>query len=99
MRLFVRYFRKIDTHRLAILPLAYLAEQEDLLGQCLKDNGIDEIYRDIITLGIWPISCIRILRWYANTLAGRSKRRFGCASAICSIRRVGRASSWNVHLT
>ena len=48
----MRRFRKIDTHRLAILPLAYLAEQGDLSSQCRKHHGIDEKYRDVITLGI-----------------------------------------------
>jgi len=44
---------KLDTYRLAMLPLAYLAEQEELFEQCGKRRGVTEAYRDIFILGIW----------------------------------------------
>jgi len=44
---------KLDTYRLAMLPLAYLAEQEELFEQCGKRRGVNEAYRDIFILGIW----------------------------------------------
>jgi len=46
-------YREIDPEQLAKLPMAYLAEQQDLFERCRTEGGVDEAYREIFTVGVW----------------------------------------------
>lgn len=55
-------FAEIDVQRLARLPLAYLAEQEELFNHCCRQGDVDERYRDIFILGVWAYQLHTYLR-------------------------------------
>jgi hypothetical protein len=44
---------KVDTYRLAVLPIAYLGEQQDPFDCCRAEGVIDESYRDVFSTGVW----------------------------------------------
>ncbi|MEA2081111.1 MAG: hypothetical protein U9P00_14930 [Pseudomonadota bacterium] len=44
---------KVDTYRLAVLPIAYLGEQQDPFDCCRAEGAIDESYRDVFSTGVW----------------------------------------------
>ena len=44
---------KVDTYRLAVLPIAYLGEQNDPFDCCRAEGAIDESYRDVFSTGVW----------------------------------------------
>jgi len=44
---------KVDTYRLAVLPIAYLGEQQDPFDRCRAEGAIEESYRDVFATGIW----------------------------------------------
>lgn len=43
----------MDTYRLAVLPIAYLGEQQDPFDCCRADGAIDESYRNVFSTGVW----------------------------------------------
>lgn len=43
---------KVDTYRLALLPIAYLGEQQDPFDRCRSEAAIDESYRNIFSTGV-----------------------------------------------
>jgi len=44
---------QVDTYRLAVLPIAYLGEQQDPFDSCRAEGAIDESYRDVFSTGVW----------------------------------------------
>jgi hypothetical protein len=43
----------VDTYRLAVLPIVYLAEQQDPFGLSRQEAALDEGYRDVFQAGAW----------------------------------------------
>jgi hypothetical protein len=43
---------KLDTYRLAVLPIAYLGEQQDPFDRCRAEGAIDECYRNVVSMGV-----------------------------------------------
>jgi hypothetical protein len=44
---------RVDTYRLAVLPIAYLGEQQQPFEQSRQDGALDESYRDVFHTGAW----------------------------------------------
>lgn len=44
---------KVDTYRLAVLPIAYLGERPDPFDCCRRNGTIDESYRSVFSTGLW----------------------------------------------
>jgi hypothetical protein len=43
----------LDSYRLAVLPIAYLGEQQDPFDRCRAEGAIDECYRNVFSMGVW----------------------------------------------
>jgi len=67
---------KVDTHRLAVLPIAYLGEQQDPFDCCREEGAIDESYRDVFSTGI------RLYALYSYMLLVREKLGDKTADAV-----------------
>lgn len=59
-------------HRLAWLPIVFLTEQGSVFEQYVKDEYIEEAYRDVTTTSLWV--------YLLNTYHGLVRRRFGSAT-------------------
>ena len=44
---------RVDTYRLAVLPIAYLGEQQQPFERSRQDGALDESYRDVFHTGAW----------------------------------------------
>lgn len=70
----MKRFSASDLERLAKLPLAYLAEQEELFDCCRKEDDVDERYRDIFILGIWAYQLHTYLELVGRFFGGETER-------------------------
>ena len=66
----------VDTYRLAVLPIAYLGEQEDPFDCCQAEGEIDESYRDVFSTGV------RLYALYNYMLLVRAKLGDNTAEAV-----------------
>ena len=67
---------KVDTYRLAVLPIAYLGEQQDPFDCCRAEGAIDESYRDVFSTGV------RLYALYNYMLLVRDKLGDSTAGAV-----------------
>jgi len=61
---------KVDTYRLAVLPIAYLGEQQDPFDCCRAEGEIDEIYRDVFSTGVWLYALYNYMLLIRDKLGG-----------------------------
>jgi len=67
---------KVDTYRLAVLPIAYLGEQQDPFDRCRAESAIDDAYRDVFSTGV------RLYALYHYMLLVRDKLGDSTADAV-----------------
>ena len=67
---------KVDTYRLAVLPIAYLSEQQDPFDSCRAESAIDESYRNVFSTGVW------LYALYHYSLLVRDKLGTSTADAV-----------------
>jgi len=63
---------KVDTYRLAVLPIAYLGEQQDPFDCCRAEGAIDECYRDVFSTAIWLYGLYHYMLLVRETLGDRT---------------------------
>jgi len=67
---------KVDAYRLAVLPIAYLGEQQDPFDCCRAEGTIDESYRDVFSTGV------RLYALYTYVLLVRDELGDSTADAV-----------------